>query len=324
VKNILDRRATALALAAGTVLALSACTGEPSAGSGGDDDVITIATQRQPHLFAPYVYEQFAAEGVTVEIVPMATSTDEMNALLTGDVDFALMGVPTVISGASRGEDITLIASGADGGSGIIGDPSIGSAEQLAGKRIGYVPGSSQEIALRLTLEQAGIDADTDVELVSLGYADMADALARGDIDAFAGAEVGASIAVLAGAQPVTSLYETPIGRVNIGLATTRTLTEEDPDLVAAVVAMHEQAVAHLADNPDEWISGVQERFSFDQEVLEQAIANIWLRSSLDDEYMQQTAELAEQMVALGTITEAPAVEDVIDDSFAADSDSSE
>ncbi|MFH5821134.1 ABC transporter substrate-binding protein [Georgenia sp. AZ-5] len=309
------------ALLLGSALTLSACTGEPSAkaGTDSDDQVVTIATQRQPHLFAPYVYEQFAPEGVTIEVVPMANSTDEMNAVLTGDVDFALMGVPTVISGVAQGEDITLVASGADGGSGLIGDPSIASAADLAGKRVGYVPGSSQEIALRLTLEAAGVDPDADVELVSLGYADMADALARGDIDAYAGAEVNTSISLLDGATEVASIYDTPIGRVNIGLATSASLAEEDPALVQQIVDTHAAAVEHLLQNPDAWVSGVQEQFSFDEAVLDQAIQNIWLRSDLDGEYLTQVGELADQMVALGTIGEAPAAEDVITTEFVAE-----
>ncbi|MCK0115963.1 hypothetical protein MWU57_02865 [Isoptericola sp. S6320L] len=76
-----------IALVAATAT-LAACTGEASA-SGEDGEVIRVATQRQPHLYAPYVYSDHA-EGVTIEVVPMANSTDELNAVLTGDVDFAL------------------------------------------------------------------------------------------------------------------------------------------------------------------------------------------------------------------------------------------
>jgi NitT/TauT family transport system substrate-binding protein len=308
-------------LAAVAALAtLAACTGEASA-SGEDGEVVRVATQRQPHLYAPYVYADHAPDGVTIEVVPMATSTDELNAVLTGDVDFALMGVPTVISGVSQGKDVRLVASGADGGSGLIGSPDVQTVEDLAGKKIGIVPGSSQEMALRLTLEAAGIDPDTGVELVNLGYADMADALARGDIDAFAGAEVNVSIAKLDGAHEIASIYDTPIGPVNIGLATTGTLAEEDPELVQQIVDTHAAAVEALAADPAAWKEGVADQFSFEPEVLDSAVENIWLRADLDAEYLGRVEALAAEMVDLAVIEEAPAVDDVVVDTFAAGSE---
>nr|WP_216645176.1 NrtA/SsuA/CpmA family ABC transporter substrate-binding protein [Isoptericola halotolerans] len=295
---------------------LAACTGEASA-SGEDGEVVRIATQRQPHLYAPYVYADHAPDGVTIEVVPMANSTDELNALLTGDVDFALLGVPTVISGVAQGKDVQLVASGADGGSGLVGSTSVTSVEDLSGARIGIVPGSSQEMALRLTLEAAGLDPDVDTELVSLGYADMADALGRGDIDAFAGAEVNVSLAQLEGAHEVASIYETAIGPVNIGLATTATRAEQDPELVQQVVDIHAAATEALAEDPATWMSGVADRFSFDPEVLGLAADNIWLRSDLSPTYLDQVDALAGEMQKLAVIDAAPDVDDVVADGFA-------
>ncbi|MEO9248096.1 ABC transporter substrate-binding protein [Citricoccus nitrophenolicus] len=313
------RLLTISGLAAVAALSLTACTGEPTSQTAADDGntVVTVATQRQPHLYAAYLYEQFGdSEGITFEVIPMANSTDELNALATGDVDFALMGVPTVISGVNQGQDVKLVAGGADGGSGLIGAEDITSVEDLNGAKIGHVPGSSQEIALRLTLEAAGMDPDGDVELVSLGYGDMADALSRGDIAAYAGAEVNTSISLLDGANQVGSIYDTEIGRVNIGLAAAGPLIDKDPELVQAVVDIHAKATDALNADEGAWIEGVQEQFSFDRPVLEQAVKNIWLHSDLSDEYITQIEALGEQMVALGTITEAPATDDVLTSQF--------
>jgi NitT/TauT family transport system substrate-binding protein len=308
-------------IAALAVLAtLTACTGEATA-SGDDGEVVRVATQRQPHLYAPYAYADHAPEGVTIEVVPIANSTDQLNAVLTGDVDFALMGVPTVISGVSQGKDVRLVASGADGGSGLIGSPEITGVEDLAGTRIGIVPGSSQEMALRLTLESAGIDPETDVELVNLGYADMADALARGDIDAFAGAEVNVSVAQLAGAHEVASIYDTPIGPVNIGLATTGTLVEEDPELVQQIVDTHAAATEALLADTAGWKDGVAQQFGFEADVLDSATENIWLRSELDAEYLDRVEALGGEMVELAVIDEAPEVGDVVVETFASEAD---
>ncbi|MCK0115964.1 ABC transporter substrate-binding protein [Isoptericola sp. S6320L] len=225
--------------------------------------------------------------------------------------------MPTVIAGVAQGKDVQLVASGADGGSGLIGSTSITSVEDLAGTRIGIVPGSSQEMALRLTLEAAGLDPDADVELVSLGYADMADALERGDIDAFAGAEVNVSLAQLEGAHEIVSIYDTAIGRVNIGLATTGARVEEDPELVQQLVDIHTEATAALAADPAAWMTGVADQFSFEPTVLDLAAGNIWLRSDLAPAYLDQVDALAGEMQKLAVIDQAPDVADVVADGFA-------
>lgn len=299
-----------------SALLLTGCTGEPSATAADGGEVIQIATLRQPHLFAPYVYQDFAPEGVTFEVVPMTDSTAIKNAVVNGDVEFGVLGVPSALAGMSQGEDITLIASAADGGTGIVGDPDITSVQDLAGRNVGYVPGSSQEILLRQTLAQAGMDADTDINLVNIGFADMPDALARGDIDAFSSAEVGPSIAIVNGAHAITSPYETPIGKVNIGLATTSRLISEDPELVQSIVETHVQATEHLLNDKDAWAAGIQANFSYDGDVLAQALENIWLRSEVDEEYTAQVASLAEHMLELGTLEKLPDTAKMFDTTF--------
>jgi NitT/TauT family transport system substrate-binding protein len=305
------------ASAAALALTMTGCTGEPSAAQAGEGgETIQVATLRQPHLFAPYVYQDFAPEGVTIEVVPMTDSTAIKNAVINGDVEFGVLGVPSVLAGISQDEDIKLVASAADGGTGIVGASDISGVEDLKGKKVGYVPGSSQEILLRQTLAQAGMDADTDVELVNIGFADMPDALERGDIDAFSSAEVGPSIAILNGAHSIASPYETPIGKVNIALATTGKLISSDPGLVQDIVDTHIRATNHLLADKDAWADGIQANFSFDDDVLAQALKNIWLRSDIGDGYKTQVNELAEHMLDLGTLEKLPDAAKIFDTTF--------
>lgn len=307
------------AAAASTVflaLALSGCTGEASASSADGGDVVQVATLRQPHLFAPYVYQDFAPEGVTIEVIPMSDSTAIKNAVVNGDVEFGVLGVPSVLAGVSQGEDIRIVASAADGGTGIVGDAGIDGVTGLKGKKVGYVPGSSQEILLRQTLAQAGMDADTDIELVNIGFADMPDALKRGDIDAFSSAEVGPSIAILDGAESIVSPYETPIGKVNIGLATTSALIGSNPALVQSIVDTHVRATNHLLADNEAWAAGIQANFSFDDGVLAQALKNIWLRTDIGEDYVSQVKELGGHMLDLGTLEAAPDGNKIFDTTF--------
>ena len=303
------------------VAALAACSpdsaGAASSGDDGGTTVVTVGTLKgQPHLYAPFLYEGLAPEGVEFEVVQFDTSPDIKNAVVSGNIDFGVAGIPSAVSGTAAGQDVVVVAAAADGGSGIIGREGLDGVEQLAGLTVGYPQGSSQEILLRLTLDAAGMDADEDLELVNLPFSDMAAALAAGRIDAFASAELGPSTALQAGAVEVTSPYDTPVGRVNIGLYTTGALIEEDPELVQQVVDTHVRATEQMAADPQAWADGVVAEFGIDQAVVETATENIWPRWEIDAEYEGQVAALVEQMTALQQIDGDVDVSALLDTTF--------
>lgn len=302
------------------VAGLAACSPDSAGAAPAGEDgttVVTVGTLKgQPHLYAPFLYADLAPEGVEFEVVQFDTSPDIKNAVVSGNIDFGVAGVPSAVSGAAAGQDVVVVAAAADGGSGIIGREGLDGIESLAGTTVGYPQGSSQEILLRLTLEAAGMDADEDLELVNLPFSDMAGALAAGRIDAFASAELGPSTALQAGAVQVASPYDTPVGRVNIGLYTTGALIDEDPDLVQQVVDTHVLATEQMADDPQAWADGVVAEFGIDQAVVDTAVQNIWPRWEMDAEYESQVAALIEQMAALQQIDGDVDVADLLDTTF--------
>lgn len=321
--NMLKKAASIMAVVALSVtgaVGLSGCsTGEPSHDSAAGDSsskTIRVATQRQPHLFAAYEWSKYVPDGYDVQVVPMDNSNDEKDALLSGDVDFALMGVPTVISQAAQDGGIKVIAGGADGGSGLMAQSDITSVKQLKGKKIGYVPNSSQEMALRLLLKSEGLDPDSDVEMVNIGYSEMSEALERGDVDAFAGAEMGVSLAKLAGASEIDYIYNTEIGKVNIALAASSEVIDGNPDLVKVAIEAHKKATESLSKDKATWKSGVMKQFTFDSDALDKALDNMWLHWDLSADYQKQCKELANQMVEIGSIEAAPDASKYLDDQF--------
>lgn len=108
-----------------------------------------------------------------------------LEAGLLGDMPtiLAASAHPVWVAGLVKQTSTALVA---------VGDPQIRS---LAGKRIGYVPLSSAHNTLLQGLASAGL-VEADVQLVALRVDDMPDALARGDIDAFAAWEPAPSIAL--------------------------------------------------------------------------------------------------------------------------------
>jgi len=301
-------------------LLLSACGG-PSTPVAGEDGTRTVrvATLRQPHLFHPDFYERFLPEDVRVEVIPFSDSTEIKNAVVTGSADFGVTGITSALQGAVQGQPFVVVASAADGGSAVVAREAsdVEDVAGLRGKRIGYVPGSAQDILLRLTLRQAGLDPEGDVELVNIGFSDMADALAGGEIDAFSGAEIGPSNALVAGrAEVVTYPYDTPVRKINIVLGTSRALVEDDPQLVETMVQAHAQAADYMANNTEEWADAVSEKYGFDPESVKLAVDNIDLRWRMDEDYVRQARVLGEQLEAEAQLRSQPDYEKFFDLSF--------
>ncbi|MCZ2860777.1 ABC transporter substrate-binding protein [Blastococcus sp. VKM Ac-2987] len=315
--SLLRRSVSALAPLA-LVAAVAGCTSTgASTDDGGGAQVVTVGTLRgQPHFYAPYLYEEHAEGDVEFEVVALETAPALNDALASGSVDFAVGSITASIAGAAAGRDVRIVAAAADGGSGIIGTPEIESVRDLVGKRMGYLESSSQLVALRLVLEREGVDVE-DVELVSLSAPEFYNAFSTGQIDAFAAPEIGVSLALGAGGHVIADPYSTEIGRLNIALLTTGGMIEENPDLVQAVVDTHAATTAYMVGNQDEWLPEMIEEYGGDQAVLESALENFWLRADLSPTYEEQIGNLAAQMARLGMIAEAPALEDVVDASFA-------
>ncbi|MGK2882079.1 MAG: ABC transporter substrate-binding protein [Mycobacterium sp.] len=303
-------------------LMLSGCssidsTFTPSADGGSGDHVVRVGTLRgQPHLFAPFFYNDFLPDGTTAEVVVFDSSPDVKNALVSGQIDVAVMGVPAMLAGVAAQQDVRLIASAADGGSAIVGRPEIADVSDLRGMRVGYPVGSSQEVLLRYTLSQNGIDPDRQVTLVNLAFSDMANAYLSGQIDAFSSAELGPSVAKQNGAHDIVSPYDTPVGKVNIGLATTQRVIDSDPQLVQTLVGAHCAAVAFMDGNRDAWQQRVVDEFSLDPVVATSAIANTWPRADLSAEYVGQLAALSDAMRELGQLPTQPDIDTFVDDTF--------
>ncbi|MGY1722230.1 ABC transporter substrate-binding protein [Blastococcus sp. SYSU DS0533] len=300
------------------VTAMAGCTSTgASTDESGETRVVQVGTLRgQPHFYAPYLYAEHAEGGVEFEVVALETAPALNDALASGSVDFAVGSITATIAGAAAGRDVRIVAAAADGGSGIVGTPEIQSVRDLVGKRLGYLESSSQLVALRLILEREGVDVE-DVELVSLSAPEFFNAFNTGQIDAFAAPEIGVSLALGADGHVIADPYSTEIGRLNIALLTTGGMIEEDPDLVQAVVDTHAATTAYMAENQDEWLPEMIAEYGGDQAVLERALENFWLRADLSPTYEDQIGNLAAQMARLGMIQEAPALEDVVDASFA-------
>lgn len=308
-----SRRAALLALASAVTLA---CSRNGSDSGTKQGRRVRVGMLRiSPHLMAPRFYERFLPPGLLVETLAFNNSTEIKTAVVTGSVDFAVTGITAALQGASRGEPFRVLAAAADGASAIVARQEQGMSriEDLAGKRVGYVPGSAQDALLRLSMRGRGMQADKDVKLVKVGFGDMANALERGDIDAFSGAETGPSVALLRGRSNVVAHpYDTAMGKINIVFGTSQAMLEREPELCRTLVATHVRATEFMRLNPGEWARATTKAWGAKLEAVQLAIRNIELRWRLDTAYLQQARALGEELERLRQVKRQPNYESFI------------
>jgi NitT/TauT family transport system substrate-binding protein len=158
-----------------------------------------------------------------------------------------------------------------------------------------------------------------DVQLVRLSFGDMANALARGDVDAYVGSEPGPSISVLSGKGRVLLYpYNTPVGAINVVFCTRRDVIAKQPDYVRDVMKTH-VAACKWASNPanlTEFEAMTTKTLGPTKATLDMAMKNINFDYMIDAAYLAKAKYYGTQMVTLKEIAAVPDYSTFIDTQF--------
>ncbi|MET2011556.1 ABC transporter substrate-binding protein [Microbacterium chocolatum] len=196
MRHSIRRTLTAASVVTVSALALSACAGSSDSGTGGDsgdgETMTSVSLQLQwlPQAqFAGYYVAldqgYFEDEGFTdVEILPSGGDIVPQDALLAGEVDFAIAWVPKVLGSLeASGAELTDIAQVfQDSGTLQVSwaDSGIESVADFEGKRIGSW-GFGNEWEIFAAMAEEGLDAST-VSIVTQDFS--MNALLDRDVDA--------------------------------------------------------------------------------------------------------------------------------------------
>ena len=200
---MIARRTLLAGLGAGLVAA-------PFRARAAEPVTIRMGALKLIHSIAPYFYERFTPAGYKVEVIPFESPTECKNAVVTKSVDFGTFGIAAATLGAAAGEPFVVIASTCNGGMAIISkkESDIHAIKDLKGKRVAMWPGSTQEVFALERMRMEGLSIK-DMTPVRVSFREMHIALARGDIDAYVGAEPGPGVSLSTG---VGQLVEYPYG----------------------------------------------------------------------------------------------------------------
>jgi len=266
--------------------------------NGDKDKVLRVGTLKLIHGISAYFYEKFAPPGYTVEVIPFESPTDGKNAVLTGTVDTCIHGIAAFILGAAAGEPVLIVASANNRGMAIMAGvhSDIKAVKDLKGKKVAIWPGSTQEAIILERLRMEGMSIK-DIQPIRLQFSDMAGALARGDVDAYVGAEPAAGISLANGSGKLVEYpYSTSIGPLNMILSASQKGVKEHPERIKMIVEMHRKASEYAMAHQNEIVDMAVAKLGQQKKSVELAVPNVELVWKTDDTFMQRANAYAKLM----------------------------
>ena len=302
---MIDRRSLLAGLGAGLVA--SSLPGRVAQAQSAPT-VIRMGSLKLIHSIAPHFYERFTPEGVRVEVIPFESPTEGKNAVVTKSVDFGTFGLAAATLGAAAGEPIVVIASTCNRGMGVIArkDSDIRTIKDLRGKRVAIWPGSTQEVFALERMRMEGLSVK-DITPVRISFSEMHLALARGDVDAYVGAEPAPGVSLASGiGQLVEYPYGTEMGSLNMVFGAHRDTLAERPDLVRTMLQIHRKATEFAAKDREAMIAMAVSKLGQKREALAISAPNVELTWKLGPDEVRQAKIYADRMLALKQIKRLP------------------
>jgi NitT/TauT family transport system substrate-binding protein len=260
------------------------------------------------HSIAPHFYERFTPPGYKVEVIPFESPTECKNGVVTQSVDFGVFGIAAAILGAAAGEPLSVIASCCNKGMAIIAgkDSAIAGIADLRGKRVAIWPGSTQEVFILERLRMEGMTIK-DIEPVRISFSEMHLALARGDVDAYVGAEPAPGVSISSGVGKLVEYpYSTAMGSLNMVFCAHRDTIAGRPELVKVILDIHRKASEFGMANPEAMIAMAVAKLGQKREALAVSVPNVELNWKMTPEMVQASKTYAEHMLALKQIKVLP------------------
>ncbi|MEM6868954.1 MAG: ABC transporter substrate-binding protein [Cyanobacteria bacterium P01_C01_bin.121] len=324
-----------------TMLVTVSCGGPSSDTASGGDTASGDAAAEAPIVIGysnwagwwPWaIAEQeglFAANNVNVEMRWFDGYVESMEAFAAGQLDGNCQTLNDTISFAAdavNGEVAVLVNDNSAGNDKIIVSEEINSIEDLLGKKVAVEEGVVDDFLLSLALEDAGFSRD-DVEIVPLETGAAAAAFAAGQADAV-GAFPPYWLTALEreGSKELITSADFP-GAIPDLLVMSQKIIDERPDDVQAIVKTWFDTLAFMEENPEESDEIMAARADVTVEelqLLKEGTRMFTLEDNLEAfsdgegmKYMPYSAvQMADFMVGVGFIPEAPPLEPVLDDQF--------
>jgi len=212
------------------------------------------------------------------------------------------------ILGAAAHEPVVVFGSSCNKGMAVVArkDSPISTLKDLKGKRVAIWPGSTQEVFILERLHMEGMTIH-DIESVRVSFSEMPAALQRGDVDAYVGAEPGPGLSLATGIGKIVEYpYSTPMGSLNMIMATHRDVVDQKPDLARLVLNLQKQGSEYAMSHPEEMVAMTVAKLGMKREAVELSVKNVDLNWKMTPEMVANSKSYAAHMLELKQIRMLP------------------
>jgi ABC-type nitrate/sulfonate/bicarbonate transport system substrate-binding protein len=243
----------------------------------------------------------YKEEGLEVELISTRGATVAVQALMGGQIQF-IMTIGPQMPAVWEGADIVVLAQQVGRPTfSLIVTPEIQKLADLKGKKIGVSFGGSTYSGIKALLELDKI-TDKDVEYVNIpGSSPKVAAMKQGIIVASLLAPPADYQAVKAGFKRLVNLADVFKDTAFTGLAATRKMTRENPQLVKRMVRAIVKSVHYTRTYPDDAIRAMVKHLKMDRDSSTDAYRMI--RDALTPVPTEQGVELMAQWQAIALST---------------------
>ncbi len=343
--NDLWKRLAAVSLSATVAVSLAGCSTSGSAEAGsatassdtsGQTVSITVGYQtpcaqtwgalimEQENFLQEELENAFPDTNFTISWEDYTSGPPMTNNMIAGKLQFAFMGDLPILVNGEKGETeqnydsvfLALDGKGDNGANQALFIPSssdVTSVEDLAGKEVGVVLGSSAHRMLELVLEQH--DLLDEVTLVNQDVSVGLTNIEQNKVAAYAAWEPYPTLAETSGAGKIlVDGSETGVDYLD-GVVADRAWVEENPEYTVAFLRALEKAHAFIQENPDEAAAVFAEATGYDLEVTKVMVENINFESVFTAEDIKTIEGDLEFAISVGNIS-ALDLDNFIDDSY--------
>ncbi len=275
-----------------------AASGHPSA----VPKTVNIGTQQIPNDEAVAAAKGYFKEELGVKVnIQEFQAGDIRNAMVAGNIDFAMLGSSSAALGIASGMDVELIwiheILGESEGLAVQNGSQIRSVKDLEGKRIATPFATTAHYSLLKALEQNHI-SEKDITLYDMQMPDLYAAWQRNDIDAAYAWEPTLSNLRENGKIILSSreMADKGIATANVEIVR-KDFTEKYPDMVTRYLRALNRAVALYQQDPDDAVSAVVRSMNVPEaDAWRQMQGSLWLtaKQQTDSSYLGSTSQKGE------------------------------
>jgi ABC-type nitrate/sulfonate/bicarbonate transport system substrate-binding protein len=214
-----------------------------------------------------------------------------------------------------KGFPLSVLANGCDGGWAMLARPGVEGFSALRGKKIGVQQGSISLVSLLWKLKAEGMESA--VELVFMDNDKQPIPLYRGDVDAICCFEPYAAFAKVNGwGREIWNVYDTPMGKTNLGFVASRAFLEREPDLTRLIVQAHVKATREVQENSQIALETTMKQFNMPRNTAEVSNRNLFFSADTGEAFQTGLKNLARMMVESRLLDAEPNWDRFIDTRF--------